>query len=703
MKRILLAALAVLGIGSSAAVFKPNYDQNFLGALAPMNYVANPSARSNANSKTSSGASLTRDTSTANIDGVASWTCDGTAQNDYCEWTLNTINAPDDSGNCQFSGVYYGDATKYDFAITDGSGTTLASTALGSSSGLLSLTSYGQFAINYPCGASGARKVRLIQTQTGNGAAVQVGRLYYGSATNVGSTSNGIWTSFTPTGSWVSNSTYTGRYRCTNRVLDVENNIALSGAPTSAALTINLPSGFIVDTANLTSTVANYSPLRGSGRAIDSGNNGYFAVPAYTSTGAIAVMRSVGLETGSFAQISVANDVNATAPFTFGNADSVAIQYSVPVTSCPGETIAVGQNNYVPLVTTYTSGSGTYTVPPGTIALHIKIVGGGGGGGGSGTGVSATSGTTGGTSTFGSVASCTGGQGGQGASGGVTGGAGGTCTISGASGVPVDGTRGSDSFIVPTTLIWPGANGGGTLFGGGGTGQYGGTGRDGITNTGGGGAGGGSQGASSVINGTGGGGGGGFDGWITSNIASSYSYCIGNSGGSCTGGGGGAAGTSGRAGGAGAVGKLEITAFPSTMAPFLVGSVLYSDTVRAGGSNGVNSVAATTYTPTITNGTNISANTPDVCQYTRSANIVLVSCRASITCTAGGATASDFGVSLPVASNLAASADLNGSIRGTTDYGMMGADTTNDRAQASFNCNSTGAVTRRFDFAYKIN
>jgi hypothetical protein len=156
-------------------------------ASSSRNYVLNQSALINTAGSSSSGATLVRDTTTANIDGIASWGCDGAAQNNYCEWTVGTVYAPDTSGNCQFSGSYFGDARLYDFQVLDGSANVLASTAVGSGSGLSNVTAYTPFTINYPCGASGARKVRLTQTQSGNGALVNVGRLYYGAATNIGS------------------------------------------------------------------------------------------------------------------------------------------------------------------------------------------------------------------------------------------------------------------------------------------------------------------------------------------------------------------------------------------------------------------------------------------------------------------------------------------------------------------------------------
>ncbi len=138
------------------------------------NFILNPSAfKGTANSATSS-AAVARDTDAADkIDGIASWTCDASAQNGYCEFTLGTITAPDDSGNCTAEGYYKGDASLYKAQILDGSANVLSSTAV-----LSSVTAWTIFQVSYPCGSS--RKVRFAQTEAGTAPAVNLGRLFYG-------------------------------------------------------------------------------------------------------------------------------------------------------------------------------------------------------------------------------------------------------------------------------------------------------------------------------------------------------------------------------------------------------------------------------------------------------------------------------------------------------------------------------------------
>lgn len=150
------------------------------GVSAYRNYVKNPSARRNALGVTVSSATATRDTDSGDaIDGGASWLCDASADTGYCEWTLNTIQRPDDTGNCKASLWYKGDASLYRLQILDGSSNLLHETL-----NLMNASEYTEEMLNYPCGSS--RKVRLTQRTAGTAPAVNVGRVYYGKADNIG-------------------------------------------------------------------------------------------------------------------------------------------------------------------------------------------------------------------------------------------------------------------------------------------------------------------------------------------------------------------------------------------------------------------------------------------------------------------------------------------------------------------------------------
>jgi hypothetical protein len=210
-------------------------------------------------------------------------------------------------------------------------------------------------------------------------------------------------------------------------------------------------------------------------------------------------------------------------------------------------------SNAPPNVTTYTSGSGTYTTPTGAKWLQIEMCGGGGGGGGGGT-TGATTGGAGANTTFGSsLLICTGGSGGTTAASSNYG-FGGSATInSPATGLALSGGNGQGGAAYALSGFWAGAVGAVNPFGGSGGSANNNYGQSASSNTGAGGGGGGSN-----SNGGGYGGGGGAGGYIKAIISSpssTYSYAVGAGGTAST------AGTNGYPGGLGAAGVIFITAY----------------------------------------------------------------------------------------------------------------------------------------------
>ena len=214
----------------------------------------------------------------------------------------------------------------------------------------------------------------------------------------------------------------------------------------------------------------------------------------------------------------------------------------------PSATTSTLGGIHLPTVTTYITGSGTYTTPTRATMLHVRIGGAGGGGSGSGAGDGGGGGGgTGGTTTFGGM-SATGGSGGATLTGnaGVGGlASGGTLNIAGNPGGNPAQNQG-----VPVSYT-SGASGGCSPFGGGGRGIYLKAGEGGSTGAGGGG---GSSALTASFTGPGGGSGGVSEAWIAS-PAATYSYSIG------VGGTAGTAGTNGYAGGAGGSGIIIVEAY----------------------------------------------------------------------------------------------------------------------------------------------
>jgi len=134
------------------------------------------------------------------------------------------------------------------------------------------------------------------------------------------------WTAFTPTGSWSTNTTYTGFYRRVGDSAQVQFKIALAGAPTSATLTVNLPSGLVIDTAKMADTTASREIPGSAGSISDTGSTVYPGTVGYSSTTAVAPQYiSVS---GALTNIGA---VTQAAPFTFGNTDTLEFSYTVPI------------------------------------------------------------------------------------------------------------------------------------------------------------------------------------------------------------------------------------------------------------------------------------------------------------------------------------------------------------------------------------
>lgn len=117
----------------------------------------------------------------------------------------------------------------------------------------------------------------------------------------------------------------------------------------------------------------------------------------------------------------------------------------------------------------------------------------------------------------------------------------------------------------------------------------------------------------------------------------------------------------------------------------------------------VGQLASGTYTPTLTNVTNISASTAYVCQYMRVGSVVTVSGKVDIDATSAGAV--ELGMSLPIASNFSAEENCGGVASCDSsgeDPMAIFADFTNDRA--TFQANKTGTSNHghHFTFTYRI-
>ena len=127
------------------------------------------------------------------------------------------------------------------------------------------------------------------------------------------------WQSWTPTGSWTTNTTYTGKKRQVGDEYEYMVKIATSGAPTAAGLTINLQE--TIDTAKLNSTVQYASAFESSGNAFDGATGGYSVKALYSTPTSVAIT-NIALPEGL---------VSNTVPFTFGAGDEINVRFTLPI------------------------------------------------------------------------------------------------------------------------------------------------------------------------------------------------------------------------------------------------------------------------------------------------------------------------------------------------------------------------------------
>lgn len=143
---------------------------------------------------------------------------------------------------------------------------------------------------------------------------------------------------------------------------------------------------------------------------------------------------------------------------------------------------------------------------------------------------------------------------------------------------------------------------------------------------------------------------------------------------------------------------------------FLTGGRLYGTAIHnnAAALTGTTNqyIGSGTYTPTGTGLTNVSSITPGVAQWMRVGNVVTVSGSVSVTPTAAAPTKTTFNLTLPLASNFAASSQCGGgggrNLAAQVEAALVLADTVNDQATIAFMATSTGAATLYYSYQYLV-
>lgn len=140
------------------------------------------------------------------------------------------------------------------------------------------------------------------------------------------------WTAFTPTGSWTANTTYTGQYKRVGDMMHLQYFLLLSGAPTAANLTVNLPSGFSIDSTKLVGGAGYVVPE--SSAQIISAASGYFGQLFFQSSTSLRVVTLQGASASNNYQT-----VTQAIPNTFINTDGLVLEAAVPISGWSSNTV----------------------------------------------------------------------------------------------------------------------------------------------------------------------------------------------------------------------------------------------------------------------------------------------------------------------------------------------------------------------------
>lgn len=139
------------------------------------------------------------------------------------------------------------------------------------------------------------------------------------------------WAAYTPTGSWVSNTTYTGFWRRVGDSMEVQIRAVCSGAPTSSTWTGSIPATYTIDTAKLLNS--GVGMVLGQGQVIDVGTEAYPVFVTYNNTTTV-IAYPFGTVTGANpvnVRRSGSGDVAQNVPITFGSGDYISITFTVPI------------------------------------------------------------------------------------------------------------------------------------------------------------------------------------------------------------------------------------------------------------------------------------------------------------------------------------------------------------------------------------
>lgn len=168
------------------------------------------------------------------------------------------------------------------------------------------------------------------------------------------------WTTFTPTGSWSTNTGYFGSWRRVGDSMQVQVSISLGGAPTAADLNVNLPTGYAIDTGKIPTT-SNPGTAFGTWNGLRSGSAYYDGVIGYKSTTSVQLTND-----------AATNHVSNVTPVTWGAGDVLTLNFIVPIAGWSSNT-QMSSDSGNTLITTQVTQTSNTSITSGSV-INLPVV-----------------------------------------------------------------------------------------------------------------------------------------------------------------------------------------------------------------------------------------------------------------------------------------------------------------------------------------
>lgn len=332
------------GSGEINAITNPSAATDTTGWTAATNYtVARDTSNSPLSPITSSCLSLTTTTassesSTSGIYFPISATATG-LRNRKLKIEVFFTSPASSAGTWVMS--YYNGSTRAALSTDSSSVTTIPAGVTG-----------GKFTAYVDTDSSSTASLNFTQTSRSSSNTLYITNVIVGPGIQPQGAVVGSPKSVTFTGTWVSNTTYTAFETREGEWASYVIKVAVSGAPTSAALVLTLPTGRTINTAALPNTTADQSNLLPNSEVgiLDSGTVEIVGGVQYASSTTVAVLYTNDAAAGVELEA-----VTQAAPMTFASGDSITISFRVPIAEWAGSGTANLAQNDVEYA--YTSGT----------------------------------------------------------------------------------------------------------------------------------------------------------------------------------------------------------------------------------------------------------------------------------------------------------------------------------------------------------